>query len=139
MKDLPNSGHPDDAIVVRIDFSDEATWVRLRNEIEMVFGEFRDYVSFVSDPDFDGLEIGTLTSLGRRNPYWSCLFVIDRRALTDVDHPILVLDLGDESERAFRVIPCEMQSIADNLALANMDFYEFAESVDADGIFRGFH
>jgi hypothetical protein len=139
MKDLPNSEHPEDAIVVRTDFSDEAAWARLRNEIETLFGEFRDYVSFVSDPDFDGLDISTLTSLGQRNPYWSCLFVVDRVSLTDVEHPILVLDLGEEPERPFRVIPREMKSIADNLAIANMDFYEFAESVDADGVFRGFH
>jgi hypothetical protein len=50
-----------------------------------------------------------------------------------------VLDLGEEPERPFRVIPREMQGIADNLAIANMDFYEFAESVDPDGVFRGFH
>jgi hypothetical protein len=139
MKDLPNSEHPEDAIVVRNDFSDEAAWAHLCKEIETHFGEFRDYVSFVSDPDFEELDIDTLTSLGRRNPYWSCLFVVDRLSLTDEERPILVLDLGEKPGRAFRVIPREMKSIADNLAIANMDFYEFAESVDADGVFRGFH
>ena len=139
MKDLPNPEHPGDAIVVRTDFSDEAAWARLRNEIETLFGECGVYVSFVSDPDFDGLDISTLTSLGQRHPYCGCLFVVDRVSLTDVEHPILVLDLGEEPERPFRVIPREMKSIADNLAIANMDFCEFADSADADGVFRGFH
>jgi hypothetical protein len=35
-------------------------------------------------------------------------------------------------------IPSEIQSIENNLSLANMDFEEFAESADKDGIFRGF-
>jgi hypothetical protein len=139
MKDLPNSRHPEDAIVVRTDFSDEAAWAHLRNEIETHFGDSRDYVSFVSDQAFEGFDIDTLTSLGQRHPYWSCLFVVDRVSLTDVEHPILVLDLGEETGRAFRVIPSQMKSLSDNLAIANMDFYEFAESVDADGAFRGFH
>jgi len=28
--------------------------------------------------------------------------------------------------------------VENNLSLANMDFEEFADSVDADGVFRGF-
>jgi hypothetical protein len=31
-----------------------------------------------------------------------------------------------------------VQSIENNLSLFNMDFWEFADNVDDDGVFRGF-
>lgn len=52
--------------------------------------------------------------------------------------PLLILDLYDGSGREFRAIPSQIQSIENNLSIANMDFEEFAESVDEDGVFRGF-
>jgi hypothetical protein len=36
------------------------------------------------------------------------------------------------------VIPAELWSVEINLAIANMDFEEFAENTDADGVLRGF-
>jgi hypothetical protein len=66
------------------------------------------------------------------------IFIVDRIALTPPDHPILVVDLHTEPGRTFRVIPSEMGGVENNLSLANMDFEEFAESVDEEGIFRGF-
>lgn len=139
MKDLPTAEHPLIAIVVRTDYADDAAWADLCSEIGTLFEDQRDWVLFVSDPDFEGLDIATLTSLGQRQLGCSCLFVVDRVALTDVEHPMLVVDVADEPERAFRVIPQEMEGIASNLFVSNMDLYEFAECVDADGVFRGFH
>jgi hypothetical protein len=127
-----------DSLVLRTDFSDEAAWARLCQEIEAPVGPFRAYVSFLSDPAFEGLGNDELTSLGRRGPYRSHMFVVDQVTMTDREHPILVLDLVDEPGRTFRVVPHEMQSVQNNLAIANMDFFEFAESVDPDGVFRGF-
>jgi hypothetical protein len=46
--------------------------------------------------------------------------------------------LYEEPGRTFRVIPSEMWSVENNLSVANMDFYEFADNVDLDGVFRGF-
>ncbi len=65
------------------------------------------------------------------------MFVVDHVSLTDAEHPILVLDLGDEPGRAFRVVPREMWGIENNLSIANLSFFEYADSVDADGVFRG--
>jgi hypothetical protein len=135
MKDLPDSDH---ALVVRTDFSDEAAWVRVCSQIAAPVGEFRAYVAFVSDPAFAGLNSSALTSLAQRGPYRSFLFVVDSVALADSEHPILVVDVVDEPGRTFRVIPSEMASVENNLSIANMDFADFAESVDADGVFRGF-
>jgi hypothetical protein len=66
------------------------------------------------------------------------MFVADGVTMREGEHPVLVIDLADQPGRSFRVIPSEMWSVENNLSLANMDFDEFADAVDAAGIFRGF-
>jgi hypothetical protein len=66
------------------------------------------------------------------------LFVADCVALSDREQPILAVDLHHEPGRAFRVIPSAAWGIENNLSIANMDFFEFADSADPDGVFRGF-
>src|SRR5579871_2666795 len=105
MKDLPDSNN---ALVLRTDFSDEAAWVRVCREIEAPTGEFRAYVSLVSDPAFDGVSTAALISLAQHGPYRSFMFIVDGVSLKDPEHPILVLDLVGEPGRTFRVIPREM-------------------------------
>ncbi len=63
------------------------------------------------------------------------MFVVDGVTIRDADHPVLVIDLADQPGRTFRVIPSEMWSVENNLSLANMDFDEFADAVDAAGSF----
>jgi len=46
--------------------------------------------------------------------------------------------LYEEYGREFCAIPSQIQGIETNLTIANMDFEEFADSVGADGVFRGF-
>jgi hypothetical protein len=60
------------------------------------------------------------------------------QAVMGAEHPILVLDLADELGRIFRVVPREVSSIDNNLSIANMDWSDFADNVDADGVFHGF-
>jgi hypothetical protein len=135
MRALPSS---DNALVVRTDFSDDAAWARVCREMEAPVGEFRAYLSFLSDPAFVGLTVDGLTVLAQRGPYRTFLFVVDRVALTDPEHPILVLDLADEPGRTFRVVQSEMWGVENNLSIANMDYADFADNADADGVFRGF-
>ncbi|MFF0717196.1 DUF6924 domain-containing protein [Micromonospora sp. NPDC003816] len=45
---------------------------------------------------------------------------------------------GPQYSATFRVVPSEMWSVQNNLTIANMDWEDFAENVDGDGIFRGF-
>jgi len=134
MKDLPASA---DTLVVRTDYSDEAAWVRVRDEIEASDEWSSAYVSFISDPDFEGLGVDELSALGRR-AHQGYMFVVDRVTLADQEHPVLLLDIADEPEPSFRVVPWEMAGIDNNLSIANMDWSDFAESTDADGVFRGF-
>lgn len=49
-----------------------------------------------------------------------------------------MVDLYDDPGRTFWVIPREMRSVENNLSNANMDYREFADSVAAAGVFRGF-
>jgi hypothetical protein len=68
----------------------------------------------------------------------SFVFVVDRAAIANPDFAILAVDLVESRGCSFRAIPSQIQSIENNLSIANMDFEEFAEAVDKDGIFRGF-
>lgn len=68
----------------------------------------------------------------------SFLLIADAAAVGRDVHAVLVVDLVDEPGRSFRAAPGEAQSVENNLSLANMDFFEFAESVGPDGVFRGF-
>jgi hypothetical protein len=66
------------------------------------------------------------------------LMIVDDVTVRSPEHPILVVDLWREPGRGFRAVPAAVQSIENNLSIANMDFAEFADAVDEDGIFRGF-
>jgi len=66
------------------------------------------------------------------------MFVVDHTTMTHEEHPVVVLDLWREPGRTFRVIPSQVWSVENNLSIANMDFFEFANNVGDDGIFRGF-
>src|SRR5689334_3259840 len=127
MRELPDTR---DSLVMRTDFSDDPASERLCRESEAPVGEFRADVSLLSDLEYKGLALGALTDLARRGPYRGFLFVVDEECLSKPEHPILVLDLADQPGRTFRVIPSEMWSVQNNLSLANMDFVDFAESVD---------
>jgi hypothetical protein len=67
------------------------------------------------------------------------LWYSDAAAMSPPDYPILVVNLNKgEETRPFRAVPGEIAAIEVNLSLANMDYFEFAENADADGVFRGF-
>jgi len=57
--------------------------------------------------------------------------------LSHAERPILCID-PSAPQNILRVVPSELWGIENNLSLANMDWEEFAGSVAADGIFRGF-
>lgn len=100
-------------------------------------GEFRAYVDFVSDKNFEGLTAEQLASASQAS-YRSFAFIADDIAILGTDHAILVVDLQHEPGRTFRVIPSEMWGVENNLSVSNMGFEEFADAVDTDGVFRGF-
>jgi len=130
----------EESLLVRTDLSDPEAWdeiMRLISEPEGEYG-FQARVSFLSDPAYEGLTPAELLEVGRRGPYRSFLFFVDGETFASPDHHVGVLDLQTEPGRVFRVVPSEMWSVENNLSLANMDFAEFADAVDTDGVFRGF-
>ena len=125
--------------MLRTDFSDEACWRSVRAEVlaETVDG-FRAYVDVIEDPAFDGLGTDEVLAAVGDDYRWGYLVVGDRVTMREAEHPFLVLDLLHERGRSFRALPREIQSIENNLSIANMDFSEFADSASPDGVFRGF-
>jgi hypothetical protein len=136
MKKIPTT---ENAFALRTDFSNEAAWDDLCAAIQEPNGEFgfTATVDFISDPEYTSLTPEQLPPLLSKDSHWTFAFIIDRDALTLSHHPILVVDLVDEPGRFFRVIPSEMWSVENNLSIANMDFTEFADAVDQDGVYRG--
>ena len=127
----------DGSLVLRTDFSDDAAWEAICAAIRKPQTEvnFCAHVDCVSDAAFSNV---SAAQLAIRNPAHTFIFIVDSVTLSKPEHPILVLDLYDQVGRTFRVIPSEMWGVENNLSLANMDFEEFADNVDADGVFCGF-
>jgi hypothetical protein len=93
----------------------------------------------LDDAAYRGLTKEQLLNLipeGDQRPFF--FMIVDDVAVRSPGHPILVVDLWREPGREFRAVPAAVQSIENNLSIANMDFAEFADAVDEDGVFRGF-
>jgi hypothetical protein len=133
MKQLPES---DNSLVIRTDFSDDEVWREVRDQLAAPVGDFRAYVDFVDDRDYDGLTIDHLLELGESSK--SFVFLADGETMTNPEHPALVVDLLHEPGRTFRVIPSEMWSVENNLSLCNMDWEDFSSNLDSNGTHRGF-
>ena len=136
-------------LVVRTDFSDDAAFDATCDLISA--GDCEGYV-----PDLMTFEDRRLEGAEPDEVYQRAvdteieyLFIADARTITDPAHPLLVLNLlsdeDDEDEdeeqspsRMFWTVPVEVCGIDANLGISNMDFVEFADNVDPDGVFRGF-
>jgi hypothetical protein len=130
--------------VVRANFSDDDVWGRLKEEIISPTEEgFLAHVEFVEDRALVGLDEAAIVAgypcLYPHRYRQPVLFVVDHVAVLLPDHPLLVVNLSEtDPSGPFRALPRQVQSIENNLSIANMDYVEFARSTDGDGIFRGF-
>jgi hypothetical protein len=146
-----------DPWVIRTDFSNDDYWTTVRDLIAApqkdAGREFFAYVRYVNDDKYRDKETRDLVlSLPDGYPGMFC-FVVDRQCIENPEHPVLVVGfypsdnksfsrkpratpVGDVS--TFRALPSQIQSIQNNLSIANMGFEEFANSVGNDGVFRGF-
>ncbi|MEM8495530.1 MAG: hypothetical protein AAF663_09115 [Planctomycetota bacterium] len=66
------------------------------------------------------------------------VIVADEVAFASDDFPLLVIDTVDPGMRSFRVVASEAWGPIANLPIANMDWEDFADHVDPDGVHRGF-
>ena len=137
MKPIPQT---ENALVLQTDFSDRSAWSAICETILKPVGtfRFRANVEFLDDAAYAGINTDQLLTLASPNYNHSFIILVDQTAISQSDHPLLVVDLYEGSGKEFRAVPSQIQSIENNLSIANMDFEEFAESVDEDGVFRGF-
>ena len=128
------------ASVIRTDFSDQEAWEAIGAAILQNTEEgFGAHVEFVDDAAYRGATKEQLLDLvpeGDERPFF--LMIVDAVTVRSPEHPVLVVDLWREPGREFRAVPAAVQAIENNLSIANIDFAEFADAVDEDGIFRGF-
>lgn len=139
---FPRTQHP---AVVRTDFDNQDAWnvvcSLIRASVQLRDCTFYAYVDFVELQEYRDLTVAQLLLAFPHFPHdyeHSFFFVVDRDALSSPDFPVLVVDLHESRGGTFRAIPTQVQSIQNNLSIANLGFEDFAQAVDQDGIFRGF-
>ena len=150
------TSQPDDPWLVRTHFAEDTKWAELVRvasaPMEMLGDEFFANFNAVDDAKFNGLSsLAVVNALPDDYPQY---FVLVADALSHGDNPtVLVVNFLPQSDESydtrprdrteqhiesFRAAPNTLQSITNNLSISNMDFSDFAESVDDDGVFRGF-
>ena len=132
----------DEAIVIRTDFSNDTAWSAIqagvKQEVERGTGDssMMSIFDFVSDTDYAGATIDKLLALAPEDGELTFFMVADGLSMVSEEHAVLVVDTVDEPGRQFRAVPRALFSIAANLSIANMDFADFADNVDDDGVLR---
>ncbi|QIZ38225.1 discoidin domain-containing protein [Saccharopolyspora sp. ASAGF58] len=128
------------APLVRTDFSDDNLWATTHSEIisPRQYGPdtFSAYVEPVDDVKFEGLTAEQLVQLVPPGVDWPFLMIADKMTMESAEHHVLVVDLDDDDVRTFRATPLAAAEIENNLSIANMDWEDFADSADDDGIVR---
>ena len=135
MKTIPTT---ESAQIIRTDFSDQTAWERLTATVREPADPFMFNMEILDDRDRSGATVGQLLAALPDDYPHSFLVVADSIAISQPDHPLLVIDLMEERGRQFRAIATQVPSIENNLSIANMGFEEFARAVDEGGVFRGF-
>ena len=135
---MPILPSTENSLLVRTSFADATAWA---DALSVVMTEnedgFRAYVDVVDDSAWDGVSWEQVRQAAlKANDEVSVLFIVDRAAL-EPGYPIQVIDL-DDARQPFRCIARELWGVENNLNISNMDWEEFAEITDDDGVFRGF-
>lgn len=137
MQKIPPHDFP---LAIRTDFSDQPAWDAFAAHMSEPDGgdeEVAD-VELLDDPAYEGLTPQELLPLLPDGYEDSFFVVIDGPALAAEERPLLIVDLWHDVGRSFRVTASELPEVEANLSIANVDFFDFAASVDPDGVFRGF-
>jgi hypothetical protein len=137
LRSLPISSS---SLLVRTDFTSDEAWEQVRDDaLRENEDGFRAYVEPVSDPAFEHTTWAAVrAAVPSHAEGASVLFIADHTTLSSPDRPVLVVDLLDKDLTPFRCVPSELWGVDNNLNLANMDWADFADEVDNDGVFRGF-
>ena len=147
--------------LVRTDFSSDTKWNEIRGLLSapqkdpLSELEFTANLRFVEDASFAGMSAESVVRSLPADYVGFVVFVVDAASMQDHEHAVLTVGFAPQSVepadydrapgetpleliKAFRALPATIQSIENNLSLANMDFEDFAGAVDPRGVFRGF-
>ncbi|MEW1642242.1 hypothetical protein [Streptomyces sp. NPDC091219] len=147
------------AVIIRTDFSDEAAWRQVAEELEESAPDDDPAESYdvVDAPELADADTDTiLAAVAVHEELWeqlSVVFVADSKTMRFKTRTLLTVTtmtreiMGEqgyeamtEFGREFRTVPSGLHSIHANLELANMDFEDFSAKAhrDPEGIFRSF-
>lgn len=144
MKLLPDG---DGALLVRTDFGHQQVWDELR---ELIRGQVPEgllttlrLVDDIAYEDATAEQLLDLVPGGAGYPYIALADAATAQPAQRVqDRTLLIVDNYDEDDEeqglTFRAVVSELASIDANLATANMDFAEFTDEVDEDGVYGRF-
>ncbi len=133
---LPDSKDP---LVVRTYFTNDKDWNVISKKITASYEMgFMATVEFLNDKKFENATAADIIIQTKPNYRHSFIFLADSTTFSNPENSVLCIDLQDEIGKSFRVIPSELWGVENNLSIANMDFYEFFDNCDSDGVFRGF-
>lgn len=132
------------ARIYRTYFGSNESWEEILAILKLpeMFGMAPEF-EIIEDKKNEGIE-GSVLLNNLEEEYTEALnyfFIADEMTFSHKEHPLIagnVPDLYLTEFMPFRLIPSQVGGVDANLSIANMGFEEFAEKVDADGIFRGF-
>lgn len=121
----------------------EEAWDRLQAEIDTPSGDgFLATVNFVEEPELEGRnEPQLVAAFPRRYPEYphAAAVIADRTTFDSQDLPLLVVSLNPrDRSTSFRIRARDLHAFENNISIGNMDFDEFAEHLDATGLFQPF-
>src|SRR4051812_14069044 len=123
-----------EALVVRTDYSNDEAWRAVVARLDQPDGEFEVHNHLVDDRGFAGASSDEVVlSAMAADPRLEVVFLADAVTMTG-DHSLLAvstrpeeLEEGDEELGCeFRLIPTQVNTVHVNLAIAHLDFWEFA-------------
>lgn len=127
-----------DVHLIRTDFSNETLWhsVVKQCKVQTIEG-YHAYFLPVSDTTYSNKTPEEIAQLLPENYSYYFVLIADEQTFNNPEHSVLCLDLYENSMESFRVIPSKLHVVENNLSIANMDFYDFQQNCDENGIFRG--
>jgi hypothetical protein len=127
----------ENALLVRTDFANHAAWNRLIAEAREPGDMSIFNMEVVDDRANSGMTVEQLMAALPEGYPHTFVVVADCAAISQPDHPLLVVDLVGERGRQFRAVAAVISQIDSNLSIGNMGFEEFAGLADDGGVFRG--
>ncbi|POH72146.1 hypothetical protein CVS27_16765 [Arthrobacter glacialis] len=136
---MPILPSTENSLLVRTAFSDAKAWAGALAAVQTENEDgFRAYVEVIDDISWENADWEQVRRAAlATDEQAAVLFIADSPAL-EPDYPVMVVDLSDLSHEPFRCVASELWGVDNNLNIANMDWEEFADMAEDDGVFRGF-